>query len=70
MITKEGSTKIINFVIPGAGFLVLGRGHLSHNIVKMHYIVCVFVLGRLKKNAITERDLTTLQRLWGQHIFW
>ena len=36
MITKEGSTKIINFMTPGAGVLVLGRGHISH-IVKMYY---------------------------------
>ena len=36
MMTKEGSTEIVNFMTPGAGFLVLGRGHISH-IVKMHY---------------------------------
>ena len=36
MMTKEGSTKIVNFMTPGAGVLVLGRGHISH-MVKMHY---------------------------------
>ena len=36
MMTKEGSTKIVNFMTPGAGVLVLGRGHISH-IMKMHY---------------------------------
>ena len=36
MLTKEGSTKIVNFMTPGAGALVLGRGHKSR-IVKMHY---------------------------------
>ena len=35
-MTKEGSTKIVNFMTPGAGVLVLGRGHISH-IMKMHY---------------------------------
>ena len=30
MMTKEGSTKIINFVTPGAGVLMLGPGHISH----------------------------------------
>ena len=35
MMTKEGSTKIIDFMTPGLGVLVLGRGHISH-IVKMH----------------------------------
>ena len=36
MRTKEGSTKIINFMTPGAGVLVLGCGHISR-IVKLHY---------------------------------
>ena len=36
LMTKEGSTKIVNFMTPGAGVLVLGRGHISH-IVQMHY---------------------------------
>ena len=36
MMTKEGSTKIVNFITPGAGVLALGRGHISH-IMKMHY---------------------------------
>ena len=36
MMTKEGSNKIVNFMTPGAGVLVLGRGHISHT-VKMHY---------------------------------
>ena len=36
MMTKEWSTKIVNFMTPGVGVLVLGRGHISH-IVKMHY---------------------------------
>ena len=36
MMNKEGSTKIVNFMTPGAGVLVLWRGHISH-IVKMHY---------------------------------
>ena len=36
MITKEGSDKIVNFMTPGAGALVLGCGHISH-IMKMHY---------------------------------
>ena len=36
MITKEESTKIVNFMTPGARVLVLGCVHTSH-IVKMHY---------------------------------
>ena len=29
MMTKEGSTKIVNFMTPGVGVLMLGRGHMS-----------------------------------------
>ena len=36
MTTKEGSTKIVNFMTPSAGVLGLGCDHISH-IVKMHY---------------------------------
>ena len=36
MLTKEGSIKIVSFMSPGSGVLVLGHGHISH-IVKMHY---------------------------------
>ena len=35
MMTKEDSTKIVNFMAPGAGVLVQGRVYISH-IVKMH----------------------------------
>ena len=30
LMTKEGSTKIVNFMTPGADVLMLGRGHKSH----------------------------------------
>ena len=36
MMTKKRSTKIVNFMTPRAGVLLLGRGLISH-IVKMHY---------------------------------
>ena len=36
MRTKEGSTKIVNFMTPRSGVLALGRGYISH-IVKMHF---------------------------------
>ena len=32
MMTKEGSTKIVNFMTSWAGVLVLGCGHISHYI--------------------------------------
>ena len=30
MMTKEGSTNILNFITSGAGVLVLGHGHMSY----------------------------------------
>ena len=36
MMTKEGFTKIVNFMPPGAEVLVQGRAHISY-IVKVHY---------------------------------
>ena len=35
MMTKEECNKIVNFMTPWAGVLVLERGHISHR-VKMH----------------------------------
>ena len=29
MMTKEGSTQIVNFMTPGAGILMLGHGHIK-----------------------------------------
>ena len=31
MMTKEGSTKFVNFMTPGAGVLVLERSHMSYS---------------------------------------
>ena len=36
MMTKKGSTKLVNFMTPGAGFFLPGRGHISHT-VKIYY---------------------------------
>ena len=30
MMTKKWSTKIVNFMTPWAGVLMLGYGHISH----------------------------------------
>ena len=37
-MTKEGSTKIVNFMTLVARVLVLGRGHVSQ-IMKMHLLL-------------------------------
>ena len=46
MISKEGSTKIVNFKTPRAGVLVLRRGHISHIV---------------KKNALFLEESSSLQ---------
>ena len=33
MLTKEGSNKIVNFMNPRAGIIVLGCGHVSHIVM-------------------------------------
>ena len=43
MMTEEGSTKFVNFMTPGLGVLVPGRGHISH-IVKLHYFIINLLL--------------------------
>ena len=37
MMTKERSTKIVDFMTSRAGILVTERGSISHYAVKMHY---------------------------------
>ena len=43
MMTKEGFTKIVNFMTPGAGVLALGCGPMCY-IMKMHYSLIIFYL--------------------------
>ena len=40
MMTNEGSTKIVNFMTPEAGVLVLRHGHISH-LGKMLYLYSI-----------------------------
>ena len=51
IISKEGSTKIVNFMTPGAGVLALGCGHVSH-IVKMHYVLKNLLLYSEARNIV------------------
>ena len=52
MMTKEGSTKIVNYMTLGAGVLMLGSGHVSHYIeyalscyINIHHIDCYCITG-------------------------
>ena len=53
MMTKKRSTKIVNFMTPRTGILVLGGGHISY-IVKMHYFFKNLFLSEIKhtKNIV------------------
>ena len=38
MMTKNGSTKIVNFITAGIGDIVLARGHVRHMIKSTIYV--------------------------------
>ena len=53
MMSKSASTKIVNFMAPGSGVLVLGWGSIDY-IVKFHeffenLLLCSWVLNKLTK---------------------
>ena len=39
MLTNENSTKIVNFIAPGAGILVLRHGHIVYMQYFSHFLV-------------------------------
>ena len=43
MITNEGSTKIVNFMTPWEGVLVLGCGHINHTVKINYFFQNVFL---------------------------
>ena len=50
MMSKEASTKIVNFMTPGTGVSVMGCGH----IVKMHYFFKNLLLYSCASSRQTE----------------
>ena len=53
MMTKEGSTKIVNFMTPRTGVLVLGHGQISH-IVKNALFLKNLILYSQAQNRQTK----------------
>ena len=56
MLNKDASLKIVNFLAPGSGVLVLGWGSIDY-IVKMHYflenlLLCSWILNKLTKYIV------------------
>ena len=48
MINKEGSTKIVNFMIPRAGIIVLGRGQISQNYYFFFENLLLFIQAQIR----------------------
>ena len=46
ILTKEVSIKNLNFMTPGAGVLVLGRGHINHTVYVEYALV--FTLSKFR----------------------
>jgi hypothetical protein len=56
VMSIESSTKIVKFVAPGSGVLVLGRGSIDYT-VKMHYffennLLCSWVFNKQIKHIV------------------
>ena len=51
-MSKEESTKILNFMIPGAGDLMLRRGHISHTVKKC--IVALKIFSSVTKHKLDK----------------
>ena len=65
MMTKEGSTKIVNFMNSGAGVLVLGCDHISH-ILKMYYFfknLLLYSQAYIRQKCLELKTLDTGQGL-------
>ena len=46
MMNKEGSTKVVHLMTPGAGVLVLGRGHISFVLCDKTFMQFFFFVPR------------------------
>ena len=56
MMTEELFTRIVNFMNPGVGVLVLWCGHISYK-VKIHYFFKIFYLFSKAQNRQTNSIL-------------
>ena len=72
-MTKEGSTKMVNFITIGAGGLVLGRGYISHyskyalSSTLSIYITLIAIVFR-EYNAFPMPLLISIYSMMGQLI--
>ena len=68
-MTKEGSTKIVNFRTPGTTVLMLGRGHISHY---SEYVVSsnLSIYSTLIAILLGDYDAVFLYHRWFSFILW
>ena len=68
MMTTEGSTKIVNFMTPGAGVMMLGRGHISH----CQYVVfsTLSIYSTLITIVLMDYDAVFLYHCWFSFFLW
>ena len=57
-MNKEGSTEIVNFMIPGAGIFIPGHGHINY-MVKMFFVVFFVCLGVFRPTREFYTNLET-----------
>ena len=60
MMTKEGSTKIVNFMTRGTGVLVLGFGHMSYreNVLIYNLLYSKAQVRQSKYKVMTRNTMT------------
>ena len=56
-----GTTKIVNFMSPGAEVLALGRGHISHTVKMYYYFKNIFLFSRALIRPTKYIVLMTMQ---------
>ena len=75
IVGKEGSTKIVDFMTPGAGVVELGCGHIG-DIVKMLYFLKNFYSTHLQWADYIEQSMwwsgggVTLRESYGIPEYW
>ena len=66
-MTKEGSTKIVNFNTPRAGVLMLGCGRISHFSV---YVLSLSIYSTLIAIVLRDYDAAFRYHSWFSFILW
>ena len=69
MSIKEGFTKFVNLMTPGAGVLMLGRGHISHYSEDVLYST-LSICSTLIAIVLRDYDAAFLYHRWFSFLWW